>query len=242
MLIGIYWTLDFGPSLTSRSPLKNHYVCVIPISMNKAPGEPIGLIADSHGKNDLLQRAIQTVTKSGAKRLIHLGDLCDSLHPDSAQDTVNILQENNIPGVLGNNEYSIISEHHNEHVQNISTAVLDYLSALPYILDLSPFWFTHSAPFEWPAATRRPIMDFLPHLLKQKPFPFEILFRGHSHRPSVIEMDGAEIKKIPAQAGTRLKLHRNRRYVITVGAVEEASSALFLPEEYEIIFLSIGRI
>jgi predicted phosphodiesterase len=210
--------------------------------MEASTENPIGLIADSHGKNDLLQRAIQAVKESGAQKLIHLGDLCDSLNPHSAEDTVNILEENNITGVLGNNEYSIISEHHNAHVQNISSRVLEYLSGLPYILDLGPLWFTHSAPFEWPAATRRPIMDFLPYLIKQNPFPFEILFRGHSHRPSIIEIEDGEIKKIPAQTGIRQKLCRNRRYVITVGAVEEASSALFLPKEYEIIFLNIGRI
>ena len=210
--------------------------------MDVTPNNPIGLIADSHGQNDLLQRAIRTVRQNGAETIIHLGDLCDSLDPDSAEDTVNILQQNNIPGVLGNNEYSMISEHHNAHVQNISSYVLDYLSGLPYILELGPLWFTHSAPFEWPAATRRPIMDFLPHLIKQKPFPFEILFRGHSHSPSIIEIKNGEIKEIPVQSGKTLKLRRNSRYVITVGAVEEASSALFLPEEYEIIFLNIGRI
>jgi len=209
--------------------------------MNIAPLNPIGLIADSHGKNELLLKAIRAVQENGAERLIHLGDLCDSLDPHSAEDTVNILKENTIPGVLGNNEYSIISEHHNEHVQNISSAVLDYLSGLPYILDLGVLWFTHSAPFAWPAATRRPIKDFLPHLVERTNFPFDILFRGHSHRPSVIEMNGAETTKIHVQAGARLTLHRNRRYVITVGAVEEASFALFLPKKYEIVFLSIGR-
>jgi len=221
--------------------LKTYCIWVIPFSMNKAPLNPIGLIADSHGKNELLLQAIRAVKEHGAEELIHLGDLCDSLDPHSAEETVNILQEEHIPGVLGNNEYSIISEHHNEHVQNISSAVLDYLSGLPYILDLDVLWFTHSAPFAWPAATRRPIKDFLPHLVERTNFPFEILFRGHSHRPSVIEMNGAETIKIPVQAGTRIKLRRDRRYVITVGAVEEASCALFLPREHEIAFMSIGR-
>lgn len=209
--------------------------------MTQPPEKPIGLIADSHGKNELLLQAISEVKEHGAEELIHLGDLCDSLNPHSAEDTVNILKENTIPGVLGNNEYSIISEHHNEHVKNISSAVLDYLSGLPYILNLGVLWFTHSAPFTWPAATRRPIREFLPHLVDRNNFPFEILFRGHSHQPSVIEMNGAETKKIPVQAGARLTLNRNRRYVITVGAVEESSCALFLPTEYELVFLNIGR-
>ncbi len=226
-----------------RSPnsLENSSLLRYSNFMDITPDNPIGLIADSHGKNDLLHRAIRTVRQHGAKTLIHLGDLCDSLDPHSAEDTVNILQQNNIPGVLGNNEYSIISEHHNAHVQNISSQVLDYLSGLPYILDLGPLCFAHSAPFEWPAATHRPIMDFLPHLMKQNPFPFDILFRGHSHTPSILEIEDGEIKEIPVQSGTTIKLRRDTRYVITVGAVEKASSALFLPGEYEIVFLNIGR-
>jgi hypothetical protein len=56
-----------------------------------------------------------------------------------------------------------------------------------------------------------------------------------------MEIDGTNIKKIPAEAGMKKKLLRTRRYVITVGALEEASLALFLPEEYEIQFLQLGR-
>lgn len=209
--------------------------------MNIIPEKTIGLIADSHGKNDLLQRAIRAVQKNGAETIIHLGDLCDSLDPHPLEDTINILQQNNIRGVLGNNEYSIISEHHNAHVQNISSQVLEYLSNLPYIMTMGPVWFTHSAPFKWPAATRRPIMDFLPHLLEHGDLPFEILFRGHSHRQSIIEIDGSEIKKIPVHAGSKQHLSKDRRYVITIGAVEEASSALFLPDEHAVLFLTIDR-
>lgn len=209
--------------------------------MDQSTQSPIGLIADSHGKNDFLQHAIQALRKNGAETIIHLGDLCDSLDPHSAEYTVNILKESNIQGVLGNNEYSIISEHHNEHVRNISLEVLDYLSELPYVFRLWNLWFTHSAPFEWPAATHRPIKDFLPLLMDHINFPFRILFRGHSHKPSIIEINDSETEAIPVQAGTRLKLNRDRRYVITVGAVEQASSALFFPEEFEILFLNIGR-
>ncbi len=202
---------------------------------------PLGLIADSHGDNDLLLKAIRTVIDAGAHTIVHLGDICDSLAPNSAEDAVKILKEHAVRGVMGNNEYSIISEHHNEHVKNVSQEIHTYLSNLPYIMTMGPVWFTHSAPFKWPAATRRPIMDFLPHLLEHGGPPFEILFRGHSHRQSIIEIDGSEIKKIPVHAGSKQYLSRNRRYVITIGAVEEASSALFLPDEHAVLFLTIDR-
>jgi predicted phosphodiesterase len=221
--------------------LENSSTMRYPNFMNITPEKPIGLIADSHGNNDLLLRSIRALRDAGAHTLIHLGDLCDSLDPHTAEDTVKILKENSIRGVLGNNEYSMITEHHNEHVQNISADVMNYLKQLPYVMSIGPIWFTHSAPFKWPAATRRPITEYLPHFIEKAAFPFEILFRGHSHQSSIIEIHNKKTKKIPAQAGKRQKLHRNKRYVITVGAVEEESTALFLPEEYEVLFLAIGR-
>jgi len=209
--------------------------------METSPVKPIGLIADSHGKNDLLLKSIQALKDAGAHTILHLGDLCDSLNPHAAEDTVKILKENSICGVLGNNEYSMITEHHNEHVQNISDDVMNYLKQLPYVMSFGLIKFTHSAPFNWPAATRRPIAEFLPHFIEKGGFPFEILFRGHSHQPSIIEIHNDQAKKIPAQAGKRQKLCRNRRYIITVGAVEEGSAALFLPEEHQVLFLTISR-
>jgi predicted phosphodiesterase len=209
--------------------------------MNITPEKPIGLIADSHGKNDLLIKSIRTLRDAGAQTLLHLGDICDSLDPYTAGDTVKILKQHSIPGVLGNNEYSMITEHHNAHVQNISADVMNYLKQLPYVMSIGSIWFTHSAPFKWPAATRRPITEYLPHFIDKGDFPFEILFRGHSHQPSIIEIHDKKTKKIPAQAGKRQKLNRNKRYVITVGAVEDKATALFLPEEYEVLFLTIGR-
>jgi len=244
MLVGFYWTLDLGlwtffnfPNLIEIS-LTMGYLNLMNIILDK----PIGLIADSHGKTDLLATSIQALKDAGAETIIHLGDICDSLAPDTAEEALHILREHSIHGVLGNNEYSMITDHHNEHVQNITDDSITYLKQMPYVICEGPIWFTHSAPFNWPAATRRPITEFLPHIVEEASFPFTILFRGHSHQPSIIQIHDKTTVKIPAQAGERQKLCRSMRYVITVGAVEEGSSALFLPEEYEMYFLNIGRI
>jgi predicted phosphodiesterase len=201
---------------------------------------PIGLIADSHGRNDLLNNAIFMLEDLGASSIIHLGDICDSLAPLALEDAVMILKEHNIRTVKGNNEYAILTNHQGSHANSLPPEILSYLAEMPYTLISGEICFAHSAPFDWPAATSWPITDNHPLIDLEGIIDCRILFRGHSHSPSIVEMDGPGRKKIPAEAGMSMKLSRNRRYVITVGAIEEASLALFLPEEYEIQFLQLG--
>lgn len=206
------------------------------------PGKlaPIGLVADSHGRNDLLSAAIHILTDMGAEHLFHLGDICDSLAPDTLVDAVEILNRHAVRAVKGNNEYTILAENNHEDVCRVSPELMVFLRGLPACILHNDYCFTHSAPYDWPAASRRPISEYLPHLLKDGHMPYSVLFRGHSHRPSIIEVDGIETKKFPVKAGTVTKLSRSRQYIITVGAVEEKSAALFLPDDYELHFLSIG--
>ena len=202
---------------------------------------PIGLIADSHGRNDLLLDSILMLEAMGVRDIIHLGDICDSLAPLALEDALMILKEHKVRAVRGNNEYAILTNHQGPHANSLSSEVLSYLSALPYTINQGDLCFAHSAPFEWPAATSWPVTDNHPFIDLDTIMPCKVLFRGHSHTPSIIELGGTEVKKIPAEAGTIKKLSRYRRYVITVGAVEEASCAMFLPAEYELHFLRTNR-
>jgi predicted phosphodiesterase len=210
-------------------------------AMEPGMNGPIGIIADSHGRNELLCEAILMLKGLGAQTIFHLGDICDSLAPLALEDAMTMLKEHGVRSVMGNNEYAIMVNHRGSHANSLSPEVLSFLSGLPYTIAIDDFRFAHSAPFDWPAATSWPITDNHPFIDLGAIVPCRILFRGHSHTPSIMEMDGTVIKKIPAGAGMNMKLSRNRRYVITVGALEEASLALFLPEEYEIQFLHLGR-
>jgi predicted phosphodiesterase len=201
---------------------------------------PIGIIADSHGRNELLLDAILMLKGMDVQTIFHLGDICDSLAPLALEDAMMMLKEHGVRSVLGNNEYAIMVNHRGSHANSLSPEALSFLSGLPYTITIDDFCFAHSAPFDWPAATSWPITDNHPLIELGSILPCKILFRGHSHTPSIIEIDGPTINKIPAKAGIKQKLSRNRRYVITVGAVEKASLALFLPEENEIQFLQLG--
>lgn len=200
---------------------------------------PIGLIADSHGRTDLLVAAIERLETMGAHTIVHLGDICDSLAPLALEDAVSVLKDHGVHALRGNNEYAVLVNHQGERAGSLPTGVMSYLEALPYTITMGDIRFAHSAPFDFPAATSWPITENHPLIDLGRMVECSLLFRGHSHTPSIVELDGPARKKIPAAAGTTVKLSRNRRYVITVGAVEEASLALFLPEEYEIQFLTL---
>jgi predicted phosphodiesterase len=202
---------------------------------------PIGLLADSHGKNDLLLDTIDMLEEMGSLLIIHLGDICDSLIPSALDEAVMILKGHGVKAVKGNNEHAILTENEGPYANGLSQDALSYLTELPYTITLGGYCFAHSAPFEWPAATRWPVTDNHPLMDLEKVIPCRILFRGHSHTPSIIEVDGTRTTTYPVGAGMIKRLSRDKRYIITVGAVEESSAALFLPDEYEIQFLRTDR-
>ena len=67
---------------------------------------PIGLVADSHGRTDLLVRAVLVLKGMGVREIVHLGDICDSLAPLALEDAVAVLKEHGVHALRGNNEYA----------------------------------------------------------------------------------------------------------------------------------------
>lgn len=174
--------------------------------------------------------------------MIHLGDMCDSLMIEALPIAIDILERHQVRGVMGNNEYSIIADYNEEYPNGVSPESIQYLKSLPYIITTDEICFTHSAPFSWPAATRRPINDYLPRLLLDEKPPFKILFRGHSHSPSVIEIKNGKANEFHAKSGQSVSLKPELSYIVTVGAVEDSSCALFMPKTLEVQFIALGPI
>jgi predicted phosphodiesterase len=204
--------------------------------------ESMGIMGDSHGSNGLLAGAIGTLRASGARTLIHLGDMCDTLAPHLMDETFRILEENGVRGVRGNNECQMVHDLHSAREESRLKKIASFLERLPYVMNLGPFWFTHSVPYSFPAATRRPVSEFLPAILEDPDIPFSILFRGHSHRPSILGVSGRTVEKIPFEINKDIPLERGLRYIITVGAVEKASCVLFQPAGCIIRFIAMPRI
>ena len=205
---------------------------------NRLEGK-IGLIADSHGEISLMLDAIKTLKDMGAATIIHLGDICDSLRPECLDEAVAILDRYEVKAVFGNNEYILLTEYLANHEDGYNDIVGRFLKKLPYTINIGNLCFTHSTPFNWPAATNRPLSEYLPRLLENKSPPFKILFRGHSHTPSVIEIEGGCSKEIGLKSGDKIALNKDRIYVVNVGAIEDGAFALFDFAKYEFSSLTV---
>jgi predicted phosphodiesterase len=201
--------------------------------------ENIGIMADSHGNNGLLARAIGTLRSLGAGTLIHLGDMCDTLAPRLMEETFSLLREHGVGSVRGNNECQLIHDQHSSRTENRPDGQAQALERLPYVIRLGALWFTHSVPYPYPAATRRPISEYLPGLLEDPEVDFEILFRGHSHRPSILEERGGSARKMSVLPDRDIALDRDLRYIITVGAVEKSSCVLYRPGDHCVRFVTM---
>ena len=104
-------------------------------SGNEHPhGNPaIGLISDSHGLPETMAAALEYLKKHQCGTLYHLGDMCDSLHPETADACVELLQEYRVRGIKGNNDHSVIVNQAGKSNKSIRPETLDYLKQLPLV-------------------------------------------------------------------------------------------------------------
>jgi predicted phosphodiesterase len=195
--------------------------------------QSIGIIADSHSQNARIRNAIDALRSMGAECIVHLGDICDSLKPETLPEALAILTGQGVMGVLGNNEYSLLTDEYNGSLDVETRA---YIQHLPYTITIQDWCFTHSVPFPWPAATRRPLAEFLPFM---HTLPYRIVFRGHSHTPAIVEISPEGSREIELAAPETMVLDPAKSYVITVGALENAAYTLFDASKYRIRFLTL---
>ena len=201
----------------------------------------MGIMADSHGNNGELLKAIEALKGLGADRLIHLGDVCDSRAQSGLiRQAMDILSRHGVQTVRGNNECVLLHNAQSSRQEDDRAEIIPLLQALPYTIRIGGLWFTHSAPLDFPAATKRPVSEFLPQIADSPAFPFTVLFRGHSHRPSIMEIQGQAVREVLFQAGEDTVLDRSARYIVTAGAVENGSCLLFRPEEHRVRLIALS--
>ncbi len=187
----------------------------------------IGLISDSHSNNKYLIKAIELLKENGADTIVHLGDICDSMKPETMDDSVDILKKANAIAILGNNEYKIKTEYIPNNQDAFKKDTVSFINDLPYNLVVDDICFTHSLPYEWPAATHQPLENFIKFPLVDDMFPFRILFRGHSHSMSIVEIQDGQGSNVASEDDGVYNCSSERKYIITVGALEDGFCALF---------------
>jgi predicted phosphodiesterase len=199
----------------------------------------LGILADSHGLSDKLRKGVETLKMRGADKILHLGDTADTLRPETVDECVSLLIENEIPGVMGNHEYSLVMHHFKRYPENFSERTKRYVRSLPRHLVIEEICFTHFSPvggvYGLFAATDD---DNYRDTIQRSPWP--VIINGHSHDPRIYQQGNGTFETINHEIQAPFKLDKSCRYILTCGALEDSYCALFdfAERSFEIIFLS----
>lgn len=191
----------------------------------------IGLIADSHGNIEATAEAIQLLKWRGADMLVHLGDFCDSVHPDRTAVMITLLQQYGVLALKGNNDSlveSILSDPRRVRDADDVT-MLSFLKETPIVRAHGNILFAHSLPFDTPRACHMPIDTGGTQRAEElfNTADFHVLFCGHSHLPILFRNHQGAVTREKIPAGLPTLLNNNERYIVVVGAAAEGESALY---------------
>ena len=68
-------------------------------------------MADSHGKPETILAALAVLKDLNCRPIYHLGDVCDSTRPETAEACLGPLQEQRVITIKGNNDHAIVANH-----------------------------------------------------------------------------------------------------------------------------------
>lgn len=197
----------------------------------------IGIMADSHGSPEAIKAAIEFLRKKNCGPLFHLGDICDSHRPETANDCVRLLSKNDVLAIKGNNDYAILLNRNRETVEQTTH---QYLENLPLIREQGEAVFVHSLPFVEELGLSAMIGVMRTRIAQRffRESEKKILFRGHSHSPEIIQQSNGKIQKRRLREGERIDLKRSLPCIITCGALTEGLGMIWSTEENSLVCLS----
>lgn len=189
----------------------------------------IGIMADSHGMPERIKEAVGLFRKKNCRLIYHLGDICDSARPETADSCSGILLKNNVIAVKGNNDHALSANHPGE---KISGETIRYLSTLPLVAVHGDAILTHSLPFAEKLGLSCMIrgMGRTEAAIFFKKHPDKILFRGHSHSPEIITREGGEIISRVISSGENTELDGRIPCIITCGSLAAGYCMIWNPE------------
>ena len=199
--------------------------------------ETIGIMADSHGKVDAIDAAIAFFQQNGCRRMVHLGDICDSVDSDHADACVRLLRDHAVPAVKGNNDHSVVKNRTLVQDGCISVETADYLASLPLQIEMPKALYVHSRPFAdilgLSAMTGEIAMAEAARF--RASYPGKILFRGHGHSPRVVRLNANGDATTTPAPGQRLRLDGQQCWIVTCGALYKGLCMTWTPATGDVI-------
>ncbi len=206
----------------------------------RSASDAVGIMADSHGDAALIRQAVDLLAAKGCRRLCHLGDVCDSLMPQTAETCLEALCQAGVIAVRGNNDHALAASLRTGAPAAGKT--LKLLEDLPMALELSGALFVHSLPFTrelgpasligavGPAAARRFFADFR----------HPLLFRGHGHSPGILFHSGGRLTEHSIGGGEIFDLAGCLPCIVTCGALASGHCMVWRPAAQIVESLRLG--
>ncbi len=179
-------------------------------------------MADSHGDPQSIASGADYLVRRGCIEIYHLGDICDTNQPNTADRCVSVIKHHGIRAVRGNNDHSLAAEARGRTGDRLRKETIRFLEDLPLSLCVGGATLVHSQPF-----VRRLGLSAMIGVMGSREAerffrerPREVLFRGHSHRPEIIYRSARQIRFEPVAAGEIIHLHERRPCIVTCGALD----------------------
>ena len=193
----------------------------------------IGIMADSHGKSETIVTALAALKELNCRPIFHLGDVCDSTRPETAEACLRPLQEQHVITIKGNNDHLIVANYRGRSGAPVSQGVLKDLQRLPLFQNYHHAIFTHSLPF----ADKLGLSCMIGTMSEKeshrsfKEFPRHVIFRGHSHMPEILQLRGRRIEASNPAVGVKIDLAGRLPCVVTCGALTRGLFMTWDPDE-----------
>lgn len=199
--------------------------------MTTAINANIGIMADSHGRPQTIIDALIFFKERGCEALYHLGDICDSAHPETADHCVGLLRENNILGIKGNNDHQVIVNHQGRQNAHPASKTIEYLEHLPMTVERGDALMAHSLPFvkERGLSCMVGVLGPDEAALFFQTYPHKMLLRGHSHYPKILRLRKHTLASEKILPGDTIQMVGETPCIVTCGALDQGFLMIWNP-------------
>jgi len=192
-------------------------------AMKTTPNQIVGIMADSHGQPENIAKALTFFKQRGCEAVYHLGDICDSAHPETADHCVYLLRENNVFGIKGNNDHQVVVNHEGRQSTYPASTTIEYLKNLPMVIELGNIVMAHSLPFvkERGLSSMVGVLGHNEARLFFQTYPHKVLFRGHSHYPEILRQQENSPVTAKILPGKTIQVTDTKPCIINCGALDQ---------------------
>ncbi len=179
----------------------------------------LGLITDIHEDCDGLRRALDSLRRAGAERIVSLGDVCEN--GERIDESCRLLSEAGAIGVWGNHDYGLCTLPHEDLASHFDPLTVGLMRGFTSHLVIEGCRFSHIEPGLDPHDLGDLWSSYGPPVEPERlariwsAVPERWMFMGHLHRWFATTPEGA----LEWAGECPLILQRERQSLVVLGAL-----------------------